>query len=263
MPRANRHHIPGQVWHITHRCHKKEFLLKFCRDRKRWLQWLFEAKKRYGLQILNYTATSNHIHLLVIDGDAEVIPKSLQLVAGKTAQEFNRRKNRKGAFWEDRYHATAIETGEHLLKCLVYIDLNMVRNGVVSHPSSWIHGGYNEIQEPPCRYSLIDRERLIACCGMENDGQLRKEHRRWVEETLHHGGSHREPAWTENIAVGGKTFVDGIREKLQLKLPGRKVTDAGGHFELREQAASYNAHLGRKKEPLSTENTFLLDLIVE
>jgi REP element-mobilizing transposase RayT len=27
MARANRHHIPGQVWHITQRCHKKAFLL--------------------------------------------------------------------------------------------------------------------------------------------------------------------------------------------------------------------------------------------
>ena len=61
MPRANRHYIPGVVWHITHRCHKKEFLLKFARDRRRWLQWLFEAKKRFGLSVLNYMATSNHI----------------------------------------------------------------------------------------------------------------------------------------------------------------------------------------------------------
>jgi hypothetical protein len=43
MPRANRHYIPGYVWHITHRCHKKDFLLKFARDRRRWLRWLFEA----------------------------------------------------------------------------------------------------------------------------------------------------------------------------------------------------------------------------
>ncbi|MFZ0724160.1 MAG: hypothetical protein WAM61_00085, partial [Desulfobacterales bacterium] len=42
-------------------------------------------------------------------------PRSLQLVAGRTAQEYNDRKGRKGAFWEDRYHATAIEKGEHLL----------------------------------------------------------------------------------------------------------------------------------------------------
>ena len=54
MARAKRHYIPGHIWHITHRCHKREFLLKFAKDRRRWLQWLFEAKKRYGVAILNY-----------------------------------------------------------------------------------------------------------------------------------------------------------------------------------------------------------------
>ena len=152
MARANRHYIPGQVWHITHRCHKKEFLLKFARDRRRWYHWLFEAKKRFGLQVLNFVATSNHIHLLVVDSEPEVIAKSLQLIAGRTGQEFNKRKERKGAYWEDRYHATAVEENEHLIRCLIYIDLNMVRAGVVSHPSEWEMNGYNEIQSPPERY---------------------------------------------------------------------------------------------------------------
>ncbi len=53
MARANRHYIPGQIWHITHRCHKKEFLLKFSKDKRRWVQWLFQAKRRYGATILN------------------------------------------------------------------------------------------------------------------------------------------------------------------------------------------------------------------
>jgi len=108
MPRAKRHFLPGYAWHITHRCHKEEFLLKFAKDRGSWMSWLFEAKKRYGLRILDYVATSNHIHLLVLGGgEREIIPRSMQLVAGRTAQEFNQRKKRKGAFWEDRYHATA------------------------------------------------------------------------------------------------------------------------------------------------------------
>jgi putative transposase len=59
-----------------------------------------------------------------------VIPKSIQLVAGRTGQEYNERKRKKGAFGEGRYHATAVETGRHLRQCLVYIDLNMVRAGV-------------------------------------------------------------------------------------------------------------------------------------
>ena len=66
---------------------------------------------------------SNHIHLLVVgNNERDVIPNSIKLIAGRTGQEFNQRKGRKGAFWEDRYHATAVETGEHLFKCLVYID---------------------------------------------------------------------------------------------------------------------------------------------
>jgi hypothetical protein len=48
MARAKRHFLPGHVWHLTHRCHKKEFLLKLVKDRHRWLYWLFQAKKRYG-----------------------------------------------------------------------------------------------------------------------------------------------------------------------------------------------------------------------
>jgi putative transposase len=54
MPRSIRRFIPGHIWHITHRCHKKEFLLKFARDRRRYLWRLFEAKKRYGLCVLNF-----------------------------------------------------------------------------------------------------------------------------------------------------------------------------------------------------------------
>lgn len=82
----------------THRCHKKEFLFKFAKDRQRWCHWLFEAKKHFGLSILNYTVTPNHIHLLVKDTGKKVIPKRLQLIAGRTAQEYNQRKGRKGAF---------------------------------------------------------------------------------------------------------------------------------------------------------------------
>ena len=55
MPRANRYFLPGYIWHITHRCHQREFLLKFERDRRRYLHWLFEPKKRFGLCVVIYS----------------------------------------------------------------------------------------------------------------------------------------------------------------------------------------------------------------
>src|SRR3990170_4557775 len=53
MARANRHYLPGYVWHITHRCHKREFLFRFSKDWQRWLQWLFEARRLFKLLVLN------------------------------------------------------------------------------------------------------------------------------------------------------------------------------------------------------------------
>ena len=86
MARAKRHYVPDQIWHITQRCHKREFLLKFKRDRNRWIKWLFEARRRFGLVVLNYTVTSNHVHLIIKDdGDRTVIPCSIGLIAGRTA----------------------------------------------------------------------------------------------------------------------------------------------------------------------------------
>ena len=256
MTRANRIFIPGHVWHITHRCHKKEFLLKFSKDRGIWLNWLYEAKKRFGLRILNYMVTSNHIHLLVIDSGQGVIPKSMQLIAGRTAQAFNQRKGRKGAFWEDRYHATAIERGEHLMRCLVYIDLNMVRVGVVSHPSEWKMCGYNEIQNPPDRYTLLDQKGLMEFCGINDMEQLKEEYGQWVEEALKEEESRREASWSESIAVGNREFIEGTQAQLGVLATGRRMEEANGQFVLREEVNSYSAHFDPEKGPLNPENSY-------
>ena len=82
MPRANRHYQAGQVWHITHRCHQRDFLLKFARDRRRWRYWLCRARRRFGLCVLNDIVTSNHVHLLVYDRGMGEISRGLQLTAG-------------------------------------------------------------------------------------------------------------------------------------------------------------------------------------
>lgn len=141
MPRANRYYIPGCVWHITHRCHKKEFLLKFEKD---WLRWSCCQKSTVDCR--------------------ENWPR------------YNRRKDRKGAFWEDRYHATAVEQGEHLAQCLVYIDLNMVRAGVVKHPEEYRHSAFVEIMSPPKRYAVIDDKTLMNQFGITDLAKYQQMH---------------------------------------------------------------------------------------
>ena len=264
MARAKRHYIPGYIWHITHRCHKREFLLKFSKDRHRYLQWLYQTRKRYGLTILNYMVTSNHIHLLIADtGDRNVIPNSMQLVAGRTGQEYNQRKGRKGASWEDRYHATAVESGNHLARCMVYIDTNMVRAGVVDHPSMWPFCGYNEIQQPRRKNVLIDNERLQRLVGAGSYDQLRSSHKGWVEEYLADSERARRAEWTDSVAVGSVPFIEKVKALLGFRAKGREVMEGGEGFQLREEAADYKALFEAENDDIGLKNTFFWNLSAE
>lgn len=256
MPRANRYFVPGQVWHITHRCHKKEFLLKFERDRKRWLFWLYEAKKRYGLCVLNYIVTSNHIHLLVKDTGNDVIPYSMQLIAGRVAQEYNVRKDRKGAFWEDRYHATAIDTDEYLMRCLIYIDLNMVRAGIVKHPAEWAASGYGEIQNQPSRYKIIDTAAWLDLLGFSDLSRFQEEHRQWLETTIKADSNKREAKWSESLAVGNYDFVEHIKEVLGARAKARDLTKEAAGYAVKELTIPYNTDFDPKMGLLSPKNTY-------
>lgn len=253
MPRANRYHVPGLVWHITHRCHKREFLLKFARDRKRWQHWLFEAQKRFDLGVLNYAVTSNHIHLLVEEGKiAGALSKGIQLIAGRTGQEYNRRKGRRGAFWEDRYHATAVEYGEHLRRCMAYIDMNMVRAGAVKHPKDWADGGYCAIQNPPQRYRVVDLDRTALRLGYSGGGELQREQRRWVRDAIEAGGlCHRNPTWSESLAVGDRDYVEKVEKQLGMRSRFREVEEQDGTFIIREKTAPYNVTFRPENNTLS------------
>ena len=253
MPRAHRHHLPHYVWHITHRCHRQQFLLKFARDRQAWIRWLHAARSRYDLCVLNYAVTANHIHLLVRDQGRGEIARSLQLIAGRTAQAYNARKHRHGAFWEDRYHATAVETGEHLARCIVYIDLNMVRAGVVQHPAQWPAGGYREIQQAPARYRIVDRAALAAVVGLEGPTRLAAAHAEWIDAALRAGAQRRVPHWSERVAVGSREFVERIRTELGVRARQRQVQSWGACSVLRDPSLPYGYDLAPEMVPLSAK----------
>ena len=151
------------------------------------------------------------MYLLIKDTGPNVIAASMQLIAGRTGQDYNARKGRHGAFWEDRYHATAIETDEHLHRCLAYIDLNMVRAGVVDHPIKWVNSGYHEIQQPPKRYRVIDLPGLFGLSGFSKLADFQQAHRQWVEIALRGELSVRDARWSEGVPVGSLAFVETVK----------------------------------------------------
>ena len=237
-------------------------LLKFARDRQRWRYWLFQARKRFGLTVLNYSVTSNHIHLLVRDRGQGEIARDIQLIAGRTAREYNRRKQRHGTYWKDRYHATAVDTDGYLARCMVYFDLNMVRAGAVSHPVQWDVCGYREIQQPPARYRVIDLAAVRDLLGIRDPGTLQHDHATWVDETLKAAPLRRDEIWTQSLAVGSQAFVARFQSENGMAACHRERVQDGDRHRLREAAASYSGHFGVEMAALSADNKVYLDEFV-
>ena len=130
----------------------------------------------------------------------------MQLVAGRTAQEYNRRKNRKGAFWEARYHVSIVDVEDYLHRCFVYIDLNMVRTGRVKHPLEWEDCGYYELFSGKQRYQVISIRETLDLLGYNSITAFRENYSLVLQEILKKNALAREPFWTENKIIGPETF---------------------------------------------------------
>jgi putative transposase len=132
----------------------------------------------------------------------------------------------------------------------------MVRAGVVKHPAEWPFCGYNEIQNPRQRYSLIDYHRLIPLLQIKDIGELQESCRKRVEEDLTTRNQSRDSKWTESIAVGSKAFIEATIKKLGIKAKGRKIVVSNKSYELREPGVPYGGNFTPKNGLLRLQNSY-------
>jgi len=140
MARLPRLTVPGYPHHIIQRGNNRQAIFVTSEDRLRLLALLGEYAAQFRVAIHAYVLMDNHVHLLATPETADGLPKMMQAVGRSYVRYFNDRQGRTGTLWEGRYRCTLIESDRYLLACMVYIDLNPVRAGMVAqareHPWS-------------------------------------------------------------------------------------------------------------------------------
>ena len=180
MPRTSRMIIDGEkaVYHVMSRTALDGFPLKDV-EKDFMLDLIKRFSALYFTEILGFCLMGNHFHLLVkmIPEDRitdEEIQKRIEAFYGSSrafskdqlpyfrqklsslsefmreikvgfARYYNRRHNRRGYFWGDRFKSVIVDKGETLVNCLAYIDLNPLRAGLVDRPEGyrWNSLGYH------------------------------------------------------------------------------------------------------------------------
>jgi putative transposase len=175
-------------------------------------------QKRYKIDVLDYIITSNHVHLLLTAKNGARISDGLRYLHGRVAQFYNLQTGKDGAFWSDRFHSTLIQDGKHFGSCLFYIDLNMVRAGVVRHPSKWDACAYHEFYREKSKYRIVNMQRLLQVLGIGDIEHFRKWHTLTINEMMIKQKTPEHAAfWSKAFAVGDETWL-----KEQLKSSGIK-----------------------------------------
>ena len=243
-------------YHLTHRCQERRYLLKFETDRKNYTDRLREASKKYSISVLDYMVTSNHVHLLVFSPDSDTLSRAMQFIQGTIAKDFNRRKKREGAYWTGRFHPTLIQNGPHFSRCLLYIGLNMVRTGVIKHPSDWRCCGYHELIGNRQRYKIIDTERLLKVLEMSKPlDYFFKWYDKTIESSLKSDIMRRQAIWTECAAVGDKQWIEqlannyviGKKEIILYTQQKYQQENEKEIFTVKEDSPSYGLKLSSQK----------------
>jgi putative transposase len=126
--------VPGYPHHIILRGNNRQAIFVDTRDYEDLLGMLEAYSKAHRVAIHAYVLMSNHLHLLGTPADERGIPQMMQAVGREYVRLFNRRQSRTGTLWEGRYRSTLIQADRYLLACMVYLDLNPVRAGMVADP---------------------------------------------------------------------------------------------------------------------------------
>ena len=79
---------------------------------------------------------SNHVHLIVIPGDAKGLAASMKHTHGRYAAYWNVIRHSSGHVWQGRYYSCPLDE-PHLWQALRYTELNPVRAQLVTEPDAW------------------------------------------------------------------------------------------------------------------------------
>ncbi len=137
MARQPRLTVAGYPHHVIQRGNNRQAIVRDDADRERLLGLWLEYSRQFKVAIHAWVIMDNHFHLLATPETGDGLPMMMQAVGRAYVRYFNLRHGRSGTLWEGRYRSTLIESERYLLACMVYIDLNPLRAGMVPQPADY------------------------------------------------------------------------------------------------------------------------------
>jgi REP element-mobilizing transposase RayT len=130
MARRPRIDFPGAFHHVYARGIEKRNIFMDQDDMEELHRRILKNLNRFDADCLAWAFMPNHFHLLFHSQSGNLADFMRCLMSGYSIY-FNRKYERSGHLFQNRYKSSVIDTGRYLLELIRYIHLNPVRSGIV------------------------------------------------------------------------------------------------------------------------------------
>ncbi len=130
MPRQPRLYIPHVLHHVIVRGIERRDIFADDTDRERFVARLSSLLTKSATKCFAWSLLPNHFHLLLMPTTISLADTMRSLLTGY-AVYFNRKYQRSGHLFQNRYKSILCEEEPYLLELIRYIHLNPLRAGLV------------------------------------------------------------------------------------------------------------------------------------
>jgi len=222
MPRIARIKVKGEpaVYHVMSRTALDGFVMEDV-EKDFLLNLIRRLSRLYFAEIIGFCLMGNHFHLLcrmhlgseytdkqikkrykdffkgnednkdreLTDGQVdyfrakwEDLSEFIRDAKQGFSRFYNKRHNRRGFFWSERFKSVIVDNGDTLINCLAYIDLNPFRAGIVEKPEEyrWSSIGYHVQRNNEDQFLSLDLG--LKEFGHKNPSERLRHYRRFLYE---------------------------------------------------------------------------------
>ena len=141
MPREARKISCSNIYHAMLRGINRQVICEEDADRRVFMMALKECKEASGFKLYAFCLMPNHLHLL-IEPAGEPLELIFKRLGVKYVGWFNRKYDRAGHLFQDRFRSENVEDNLYFMTVLRYILQNPMKAGMESQPGSYPWSSY-------------------------------------------------------------------------------------------------------------------------
>src|SRR5260221_8242371 len=173
--------LPGPVHHVTTGGTECRDILRGDEDRRKFLELLGVAVRRFAWSLTSWVLMSNHFHLVIETPEHLTLSQGMQWLCGTYVGWFNRKYQRVGHLFQGRFKSFVIEKEAYLLEVLRYVVLNPVRAKMVARPEDYLWSSHRATVGLDAAPEWLDLKAIAFSFGEES---WQTTYRVWVDEKV-------------------------------------------------------------------------------